>query len=1372
MWYTCICVLTLAVAVNAQAPTIRNDEGIANAGYTNSKTINFRASGTKAGFPKISCRLDSQGASTCQDPQTYTGLTDGKHTLVVQFALSNGQVDTSAQTVFTWTVDTIAPTLVFTRLPFDVNKPKTNAATITFFFGVQSSLDNQGGITFTCSMKRATEPTPFITEDCTTTKSVTYFGLGVSNQDLNYNFTVTAVDQAKNMKTLTSNFAVDEKKPIVWMPTLGSSFLSLPPRYTNKTTASFTFTTDEPGQVDFTCRRDGSGLFTACPTKPYTGLAQGEHTLQIQVQDWAGNIQTLMNVRRPVNYTNAFGVNSTTSVFQWRVDTTPPPKPQIAVKPKLQTNTKMPQFQFTVAGTQIGGLSYSCQLALPGTLPISFSCFQTTDVASAASQVQGVPATGLLEGPYTMQVNAIDAAGNYGASQRYDFTVDLEAPNVVLDSTTPNTPNGETTNSPSMTFAFHSIDKFPERTDAIGHYTTVIRNPCPLYNCTMQCSLDSAPLTPCVSPITYTSLTAVGRVERHTFQVVATDNATNVGMGPDELQYSWSIDRIPPTTTFTQTPSKAIAIDSATFEWTTTEPAARPPQFFCSLDNGAQFNCTPVPTAGRYRWTLQNLTHSFNHIFAVVAVDFYGNAAPAITYAWQVDLHPPMVTFNPSTWATQGVRLGNPIVLQNGSYSNIVFVTFAFATEPGSTMECQIDTLPWIGCMSGYRVSSLKDGEHTFRVRATDPVGHVTMAWDQPYWTWITDTVGPLVTYSKFPKRFTNKLNSTFWAMSNEAQSTYQCEYRSKQFQSGSTSWIPCLSAPFLATVSNNVMMLTLQQYIFSQTGTQINFVGDHTFLVRAVDRAGNVGPGKPWLFTVDLTPPMIVISSENHKQPRAIYSLDFPWSPNNYAEFRFQASEVVTYSCIVTPNVSWVNPIPCSAPGITINKIDKFDTYMFKVQATDRAGNTDPVTSAKTYMWTDAPSPPETKVLSGPQYYVNRWNNLNFRISTPVPRVRAECAVDRLHPNKTVRFAGVWQPCVNRSSTMSSPASVSYTADLLDMLNASVAMLSTPDGFYNFKTRIIDVFNRTSKTAAFEFVIDTIPPQTALEGTTPYATANSYISFTYFTDNPDYLHERFECQLKLQDSRSQMYTQCTTATYPCTWASCGTSQNFLNTISGLSTKGTYQFSVRAIDKAGNIDQSPVVTTFIYNPNAPKILTTGVKPSKYVSINDSMTFAFTGDEGTQYSCLFARSDWPNNDQMNTPCISPVTFKPSPVAVQRNGSTARFVLTGTDQFTGLSTSITYITILYNTTDLATRIMKAQERATPEVCTNNNQLFFILFIVFAGLTIVIVVVMVFLILRKMENKGLQRNPGASAMGRKESRTPLTSFSNPQFSELQET
>ncbi|XP_065190565.1 uncharacterized protein LOC135821428 [Sycon ciliatum] len=755
MWYTCMCVLTLAVAVSAQAPTIRNDEGIANAGYTNSKTINFRASGTKAGFPKISCRLDSQGASTCQDPQTYTGLTDGKHTLVVQFALSNGQVDTSAQTVFTWTVDTTPPpkpqiavkpklqtntkmpqfqfTVAGTQIgglsyscqlalpgtlpisfpcfqttdvssaaspvqgvpstgllegpytmqvkaidaagnqgasqrygftvdleapnvvldsttPNTLNGETTNSPSMTFAFhsidkfpertdaiGHYTTIIRNPCPLYNCTMQCSLDNAPLT--PCVS--PITYTSLTAVGRVERHTFRVVATDNATNVGVgpdeLQYSWSIDGKKPIVWTPTLGSSFLSLPPRYTNKTAASFTFTTDEPGQVDFTCRLDGSGLFTACPTKPYTGLAEGEHTLQIQVTDRAGNIQTLMNVRRPVNYTNAFGVNSTTSVFQWRVDTTPPPKPQIAVKPKLQTNTRMPQFQFTVEGTQIGGLSYSCQLALPGTRPISFACFQTTDVSSAASPVQGVPSTGLFEGPYTMQVKAIDAAGNQGASQRHDFTVDLEAPNVVLDSTTPNTLNGETTNSPSMTFAFHSIDKFPERTDAFGHYTTIIRNPCPLYNCTMQCSLDNAPLTPCVSPITYTSLTAVGRVERHTFRVVATDNATNVGVGPDELQYSWSIDRIPPNTTFTQTPSKAIAIDSATFEWTTTEPAARPPQFFCSLDNGAQFNCTPVPTAGRYRWTLQNLTNSFNHIFAVVAVDFYGNAAPAITYAWQVD---------------------------------------------------------------------------------------------------------------------------------------------------------------------------------------------------------------------------------------------------------------------------------------------------------------------------------------------------------------------------------------------------------------------------------------------------------------------------------------------------------------------------------------------------------------------------------------------------------------------------------------------------------------------------------------------------------------------------------------------------------------
>ena len=43
------------------------------------------------------------------------------------------------------------------------------------------------------------------------------------------------------------------------------------------------------------------------------------------------------------------------------------------------------------------------------------------------STIQGIPAAGLVEGPYSFSVNAVDAAGNHGPSNTYNFTVGKSA---------------------------------------------------------------------------------------------------------------------------------------------------------------------------------------------------------------------------------------------------------------------------------------------------------------------------------------------------------------------------------------------------------------------------------------------------------------------------------------------------------------------------------------------------------------------------------------------------------------------------------------------------------------------------------------------------------------------------------------------------------------------------------------------------------------------------------------------------------------------------------------------------------------------------------------------------------------------------------
>lgn len=60
--------------------------------------------------------------------------------------------------------------------------------------------------------------------------------------------------------------------------------------------------------------------------------------------------------------------------------------------------------------------------------------------------------------------------------------------------------------------------------------------------------------------------------------------------------------------------------------------------------------------------------------------------------------------------------------------------TFEFSSnEPGSTLECRIDSGPFIPCTSPFTTPPLGPGAHTFEVRATDPAGNVDPSAAAPF---------------------------------------------------------------------------------------------------------------------------------------------------------------------------------------------------------------------------------------------------------------------------------------------------------------------------------------------------------------------------------------------------------------------------------------------------------------------------------------------------------------------------------------------------------------------------------------------------------------------------------------------------------------
>jgi hypothetical protein len=337
---------------------------------------------------------------------------------------------------------------------------------------------------------------------------------------------------------------------------------------------------------------------------------------------------------------------------------------------------------------------------------------------------------------------------------------------------------------------------------------------------------------------------------------------------------SFTAETNPPGITLTAAPTTGSSTNDSTprFSFASGDLSA---SFECRRDAGPFESCSSPHTVSE----LSDGTHNFY----VRAIDAPGNESPVRWRSFTVDTTVPAVTIS-----------GGP---GEGQISSDQTPTFGFSSnESGASLRCQLDSGGFQACSSPFTASSLPDGTHTFRVRATDAAQNTGAAAR----TWTVDTTEPTVTISSGPGEGSASPDRTpsFGFGSGEPDVRYECRL-------GGGAYRAC-SSPFTTRV--------------------VLADGSYRFQVMGTDAAGNFDVAtRTW--TVD-GPADVSITAG----PASGSALR-----NATPSFGFSSLDAdSSFSCRMDSAAF----APCSSPFTTSALSDGMHT--FRVMATDPAQGTD----------------------------------------------------------------------------------------------------------------------------------------------------------------------------------------------------------------------------------------------------------------------------------------------------------------------------------------------------------------------------------------------------------------------------------------------
>ncbi len=396
------------------------------------------------------------------------------------------------------------------------------------------------------------------------------------------------------------------------------------------------------------------------------------------------------------------------------------------------------------------------------------------------------------------------------------------------------------------------------------------------------------------------------------------------------------------------------------------------------------------------------------------------------------------------------------------------------------------------------------------------------------------DHTAPDTTITSGPVGTINVASASFSFSSTEAGSTFECKLDGPGAATG--TFASCTSPRAIVGLAD----------------------GSYTFSVRAFDVAGNPdGTPATRSFTVDTTAPDTTITAG----PVGTINV-------GAASFSFSATEAgSTFECKLDgPGAATGSFAACTSPQSFVALAD--GAYTFSVRAIDPAGNPDGTPATRTF--TVDTAAPDTTIDAGPPAVANQ-RSVSLGFSASKPGSTFECRLTG--PGQTGTFAACTSP-------------------------ASYANLA--DGSYVFDVRASDPASHADPTPASRaFTVDTAAPDTTIAAA-PSALSHEAAPQVTFTATE--AGSTFECKLDGPGAATGAFTSCASP----------------RTLGPLAD-GTYTFSVRATDLAGNTDATPASSSFTVDTAAPDTTITA-GPTGTTNVN-SPSFSFTATEaGSTFEC--------------------------------------------------------------------------------------------------------------------------------------------------------